>query len=99
VISEVRLFISYTEVTFMSEFANKNLNCNDYHALNQDWAKQLEQLGWQRTWTEDGPGWRSPSGGEGQSTYDAWAEATETPTDLKYGLEKEPPTTPYRKPV
>ena len=82
----------------MSDFAKKNLNCDDYESLNQDWAKELCQLGWQRTWTEDGPGWRSPDGGEGQSTYDAWIEATGTPDDLHLGLTKEPPVTPYRKP-
>lgn len=84
----------------MSDFAKKNLNCDDYESLNQDWVSQLQQLGWQRTWTEDGPGWRSPaSGSEGQSVYDAWREATGTPDDLHLGMTKEPPEPTYRKPV
>ena len=85
----------------MSDFAKENLNSTDYDSLNQHWECQLKQLGWQRVWGENGPVWRSPDG-EGdapQSLYDAWASATETPTDLRLGMTKEPPETPYRKPV
>jgi hypothetical protein len=85
----------------MSEFAKENLNECDYDTLNATWECQLRQLGWQRTWNADGPAWRSSEdeGGEGQSLYDAWAQATGTPTDLKLGIDKEPPAPVYRKPV
>ena len=45
----------------MSDFAKENLNECDYEALNAEWEKQLCQLGWERTWGENGPGWRAPS--------------------------------------
>jgi hypothetical protein len=83
----------------MSDFARENLNCCDYPALNAEWEKQLCQLGYTRSWNENGLCWCPPDGGEGhQSAYDAWAEATGTPTDLRLGMTKEPPVTPYRKP-
>jgi hypothetical protein len=85
----------------MSEFEKKNLNCEDYESLTQDWARQLCQLGYQRAYDfENGEsGWRAAAGGLVQSTYEAWSDATNTPDDLKLGIEKEPPATPYRKPV
>jgi hypothetical protein len=85
----------------MSDFSRENLNCQDYDTLNAVWERQLCQLGWERTWGIDGLGWRSPGDVDspGQSLYDAWSTATETPQDLKYGIEKEPPEPKYRKPV
>jgi hypothetical protein len=92
----------------MSEFEKKNLNARDYPYLNAIWEHQLEQLGAQRAWGEDGYGWKLPAdtlppgdrdNGRVLSVYDAWAAATGTPTDLRLGMTKEPPETPYRKPV
>lgn len=85
----------------MNEFAKENLNCDDYATMNCIWADQLRQLGWQRQWGPDGPGWCPPDDaqGEPQSLYDAWVAATGTPDDLKLGMTKEPPEPQYRKPM
>lgn len=83
----------------MSEFEKKNLNCDDYESLNAIWKEQLIAKGWQPAWGDEGPCWRSPDGTEAPSCYEAWAQATDTPTDLKLGVEKEPPVESYRKPV
>jgi hypothetical protein len=85
----------------MSDFAKENLNSCDYDSLNVIWERQLIQLGYHRVWGENGPGWCAPDTNDSvpQSLYDAWASATDTPTDLKLGIEKEPPVAPYRKPV
>jgi hypothetical protein len=88
----------------MSDFEKKNLNCNDYNSLTQDWVNQLCQLGYKRAfeWDSDSntyvDGWRSEAGGPVQTTYEAWSDATSTPDDLKLGIEKEPPAPTYRKP-
>ena len=85
----------------MSDFSKENLNSCDYESLNTIWEDQLKQLGWHRTWGENGMGWLPSNSGdmEPQSLYDAWAEATNTPTDLQFGMTKEPPAPVYRKPV
>lgn len=84
----------------MSDFEKKNLNCNDYESLTQDWASQLRQLGYQQGWGEEGWGWCAPDAdGDYKSLYDAWREATGTPDDLHLGMTKEPPEPTYRKPV
>lgn len=87
----------------MSEFEKDNLNSCDYDSLNATWRGQLKQLGWEPAWGENGPCFRGPDGqevsSEGGSCYAAWAAATDTPTDLKLGVDKEPPVEPYRKPA
>ena len=84
----------------MSDFERKNLNPCDYESLTADWECQLRQLGYVRDYDfENGEcGWRAASGGPVQTTYEAWSDATNTPADLKLGIEKEPPETKYRKP-
>jgi hypothetical protein len=88
----------------MSEFEKKNLNCDDYESLTQDWAQQLRQLGYKRDCEYDAEtgefvsGWRASAGGPVQTTYEAWSDATNTPDDLKLGVTKEPPAPIYRKP-
>jgi hypothetical protein len=82
----------------MSEFAKENLCCEDYEAMCCAQAKQLEQAGWVRSYGPDGPGWCPPDGGECVCTYDAWVKATDTPTDLHLGIDKEPPAPVYHKP-
>ncbi len=87
----------------MSTFEKKNLSCDDYKSLTQDWENQLRQLGYQRAYEWDGDeyvnGWRASAGGPVQTTYEAWSDATNTPDDLKFGIEKEPPAPTYRKPA
>ena len=84
----------------MSKFEEKNLNPCDYNSLTQDWENQLRQLGYKRAWdSEEGYGWQAEAGGPVQSTYEAWSDATNTPDDLKLGIEKEPPATKYRNPA
>ncbi len=85
----------------MSEFEKKNLSVDDYEALKQDWANQLRQLGYQRAYDYENmeSGWRASAGGPVQTTYEAWSDATNTPDDLKFGIEKEPPAPTYRKPA
>jgi hypothetical protein len=85
----------------MSEFEKKNLNCDDYESLTQDWSNQLRQLGYHRAWDSDSSeyGWQSAAGGPVQTTYEAWSDATNTPDDLKLGVTKEPPAPVYRKPA
>lgn len=74
----------------MSDFAKKNLNCNDYPALNAEWECQLKQLGYQRGYDVDmGYGWQSADDAPVQSAYDAWRTATNAPDDMRLGMEKE----------
>ena len=85
----------------MSDFSKENLNSCDYDHLNVIWERQLIQLGYKRVWGEEGFGWCSPDSNDStpQSLYDAWADATGTPQDLRLGMTKEPPEPTYRKPV
>ncbi len=56
----------------MSEFEKKNLPCDDYTALTQNWENQLRQLGYHRAWDSDNGeyGWRASAGGPVQTTYE-----------------------------
>lgn len=84
----------------MSNFSDENVNAGCYKALNEDMGRQLKRLGWECTFDNEGnPAYESPSGQVVTNVYDAWCAATDSPNDLHYGIDKEPPQPKYVKPV